>query len=503
MSLIPRSLLISATPFFLASAAAAELTAKDVWNDWQRYTAGLGSRFQATENETSDGLTLTGVTFVSQAADGAGGLTVFMDQIVMTETSDGAVTVTLPAIMPIELSTLDPEGKNLRISADYRQTGMNIVASGTRDSMRYTYDAQEIKIATTGFEKDGQPFASDNISFEMVMESIEGETNVTAAETISYDQDLHTAALSYAFAFEIPDTQEAADIRGQYQSVSFEGQSILPKDVANPEDMEEMLRAGFSTDGVFAFQDNATSVATKSPGDTTDMSIISDNGQLGVSLDTSGLTYEGSQENLKVSASSDQIPIPIEFGTARAAFNFAMPVIESEQFGDFAFGLEFSDFSLSDLVWGMFDPGAQLPRDPATLVLDLTGKTRLLFDFLDPTTVPTLSPGQMPAELERLDINALQLDVAGAELTGDGAFTFENSDFGPPKPIGAVNLTLVGGNTLINQLVAMGLLPEDQAMGMRMMMGLLAVPGETPDTLNSRIEINDQGHILANGQRIQ
>ena len=49
----------------------------------------------------------------------------------------------------------------------------------------------------------------------------------------------------------------------------------------------------------------------------------------------------------------------------------------------------------------------------------------------------------------------------------------------------------------------MGLLPEDQAMGARMMMGLLAVPGEAPDTLNSKIEINEQGHVLANGQRIQ
>ena len=67
----------------------------------------------------------------------------------------------------------------------------------------------------------------------------------------------------------------------------------------------------------------------------------------------------------------------------------------------------------------------------------------------------------------------------------------------------AVDLTLTGGNALIDKLIAAGLLPEEQAMGARMMMGLLAVPGQTPDTLNSRIEINAQGHVLANGQRIQ
>ena len=37
---------------------------------------------------------------------------------------------------------------------------------------------------------------------------------------------------------------------------------------------------------------------------------------------------------------------------------------------------------------------------------------------------------------------------------------------------------------------------------MRMMMGLFAVPtGE--DTLTSVIEVNDQGHVLANGQRLK
>ena len=36
-----------------------------------------------------------------------------------------------------------------------------------------------------------------------------------------------------------------------------------------------------------------------------------------------------------------------------------------------------------------------------------------------------------------------------------------------------------------------------------MMMGLMAVPGEEPDTLNSTIEFTEDGQILANGQRIK
>ncbi|MBD0866386.1 MAG: hypothetical protein GDA36_12755, partial [Rhodobacteraceae bacterium] len=44
---------------------------------------------------------------------------------------------------------------------------------------------------------------------------------------------------------------------------------------------------------------------------------------------------------------------------------------------------------------------------------------------------------------------------------------------------------------------------QQSAMMARGMMGMLAIPGDAPDTLTSTLEINDQGHVLANGQRIQ
>ena len=86
-------------------------------------------------------------------------------------------------------------------------------------------------------------------------------------------------------------------------------------------------------------------------------------------------------------------------------------------------------------------------------------------------------------------------------------FTFDNTDLttfdGMPAPTGEVNLSLVGGNGLLDKLIAMGLVPEEEAMGMRMMMGMFAVPGDGEDTLNSKIEVKGDGQILANGQRIK
>jgi hypothetical protein len=112
-----------------------------------------------------------------------------------------------------------------------------------------------------------------------------------------------------------------------------------------------------------------------------------------------------------------------------------------------------------------------------------------------------------PGELKALTLNDLTLEVAGAELVGSGDFTFDNSDKesfdGMPRPEGALDLRLLGGNKLLDSLIQMGIVPEAEAMGARMMMGVFAVPGPSEDELLSRIEVNEEGHVLANGQRIK
>ena len=193
---------------------------------------------------------------------------------------------------------------------------------------------------------------------------------------------------------------------------------------------------------------------------------------------------------------------------AESKFNLAMPLRESDEEQDFAFGFTMGNFTVSDMLWSMFDPAANLPRNPATFAVDLSGKAKVLFDFFDPDQAAALeSSGAAPGELNALSLNSLVIDAVGARLTAAGDFTFDNTDLvsfnGMPRATGGIDLKLVGANSLLDNLVNMGILSEQQAMGARMMMGLFARAGTEPDSGTSKIEINDAGHILANGQRIQ
>ena len=61
-----------------------------------------------------------------------------------------------------------------------------------------------------------------------------------------------------------------------------------------------------------------------------------------------------------------------------------------------------------------------------------------------------------------------------------------------------------GGDELMDKLVTMGLVPEEQMMGMRMGLALFAKPAEgNPDQLTSEVEFREGGQIFANGQQIK
>ncbi|MCV6591878.1 MAG: DUF2125 domain-containing protein, partial [Silicimonas sp.] len=196
------------------------------------------------------------------------------------------------------------------------------------------------------------------------------------------------------------------------------------------------------------------------------------------------------------------IPLPpMTFKMDEQSGRLKMPVVPGEAKQDFALVMALKGLEIDPFVWSMIDPGGQLPRDAATLVIDTAGEVILTEDIFDPEYAES-APSAPPGSIEALDVNEIRLSVAGAELTGDGALTFNNA-MGIPMPIGAVNMMLKGGNGLLDKLVAMGLIPEEQAMGARMMTGMFARPGDGPDTLVSTIEMKEDGSILANGQRIK
>lgn len=507
MSFLNYSCLASAAVILsTAHAAQADVGAQDVWSNWQRYFESFGYEISASENRSGETLTVSDLKIVNPSSDDTVTSTVRFDTVAFTENGDGTVGIVLPDVMPFQVQMIGEDGEMADMELEIRQSGLASTVSGVPTEMTNTYAAQSVELVLTGLSIDGELQDMNGAVARALTQGITGTIKSTMGGKRVYDNEMQADSLKYDLDYTDPENTGNVKMSGQMADLSMSGTSSMPLAKMDPTDVSAMLSAGLEGDATITYSAGTSNITVvENNAEAFSTATTSAGGALDVTVGAEGVSYSGTQNSLTVSMNSPDFPVPIEFDMANASFNLAMPVQPSDTPSDFALGFAFNDFSMSDLIWGMFDPGAQLPRDPATLALDLTGKARLLFDLLDPTSAAQASSAATPpVEVETLDINKLQVTVAGAELTGDGAFRFDNSaPTGIQQPIGSADLSLSGGNKLIDTLVAMGLLPEEQAMGARMMMGLLAVPGSEPDTLKSRIEMNEQGHIMANGQRIQ
>lgn len=501
---------LAALGIFLGTTAAfADVTAEDVWADWRDYMAASGYDLQATESRSGDTLTVSDVVMTFDVPEEDTSVTVSMGDLDFIDNGDGTVSISVAPDMPIGVTVAGPDGEEADIGLDYATRDLSIDVSGDPDNLTYTYSADMAAVTLQELSVEGEAvnmedFGAASIEFA----DIAGSTQMTVGELRKSTQTLTSGAVSYLVDFKDPEGGEGRlEMRGGADGTQYRGTFAMPAEL-DTGDMARMLRQGFAVDGTFAFENGSSAFNFQENDQVVQGSSSSESGSLRVAMDEGGLVYAGSAQGIEMDMAGSDLPFPIELAMQETGFNVEMPVTSGEEKQDFALGIALRDFTMSDAIWGIFDPGGQLPRDPATVALDVTGKVRLFLDLLDPEDMEALDSGEeMPGEINSLDLNSLTVRAAGAELTGEGGFTFDNSDLttfnGLPAPTGEVNLKLVGGNALLDKLVAMGLVPEEQASGARMMMGLFAVPGDDEDTLTSKIEVTGDGQVLANGQRIK
>ncbi|MFD2739678.1 DUF2125 domain-containing protein [Sulfitobacter aestuarii] len=505
----PTSVYAALPLLLLSGAASADLTPVQVWNDWRGYMQDMGYRIEATESRTGADLTISGLRFDMVMPEEDGDLSVSLGDIALLQRDDGAVEVVMPDLLPLEIDVTpkSPDEERVQMTLNLAQTGQSFIASGSPEDITYDYAADAAAMALARLQVGAQNFGPEQASFKLQADKISSRTAVEIDGMRGYEQSGSIARLTYDLAITSPEDDTRVKMTGHVGDLDLSGRGMIPIDLANTQDMAVMLNAGFDIAGKISAASGGSVIEVSDPTNgVSTLNSTSGGGALSIGMAQDGLAYEGEQKDIAVSLALPDLPFPVEFSLAELGFELQVPLSKSEKPQDFAFGLDLDEFVMSDMIWGLFDPTGKLPRDPAALALDISGKAKLLSDLLDPR-LAAAGPDAAPGEIEALRLNALTLDAAGAELTGKGDVTFDNSDTttipGMPKPVGAVDLRLVGGTALIDRLVAIGLLPSEQAMGARMMLGLFAVPGEGEDTVTSRIEFTEEGQILANGQRIK
>lgn len=474
-----------------SSSAFADITPEEVWQGWSELAQGFGQTVTTASTERQgDTLVVSGVAMSQDNLGVAAGLTI--EEVRLRDMGDGRVEVTMSPSVPFTASGA-PEGETpIEMSATITQSGLSLIASGTADDVTYDYSVPVLALAMEMM--DGEEAAPVNMtvniadssgSYHVVSNGGKSGTSSFNAGSVTYDVKGTDAASTFAFG-------------GSVEGLSGAGEFNLPEGV-DMSNMAEALRAGLRFAGSYGYTAaSGQSLVEGAEGGSIDYT--AGPGTLRVAMSQDGLNYGGDSGLMSMQMQFVEFPVPIDFQVGESAFDLTMPVSKSDETQPFGLVMKLIDVEVSDMLWGMFDPTAQLPRDPATLIIDVAGDGTLGIDIFDPVQIESVADAP-PGEVSSVTINEVKLSAVGAELTGSGAAKIING--GPmPVPDGAVDLRLVGANALMQKLVAMGLLPEDQMMGAQMMLGLFAVP-DGEDALASKIEFKEDGSIFANGQQIQ
>lgn len=491
-----------------ASPALADVTPAEVWDNLNGYLTDFGYDVSATTSQDGDTLTVSDATVTIPIADPGGSSVIRLGDIVLTDQGDGSVRVGFAEVVPIEVTVAPQDDEPVELALDYRQDGLEILVSGTPEEMTYEASGNSISAELTSLVVDGEELPRSAVRAEFSAGPVQATSIVRNDGTARHiTQTTQLGDLTYDIAGSDPEGSGSGNLTGRMTGLSGESTSTIPTGL-DMSDARAVMTSGLEGSSTFRHEGGQMDFAVTEDGETTTGSATSGGMTMDVSFSGGAFSYDAAARDVTWNMSGGELPFPVTASMDELGMKLAAPLAKSEEPKDVALGVTLSGFTTADMIWNLFDPGKVLPRDPATVAIDLTGKVTPFINLYDEADMARVEAGEtMPGELNQLSLNSLTVEAAGAKITGEGDFTFDNTDLqsfdGMPRPLGEANFTVAGANGLIDKLIEMGLVTDEDAMGARMMMSMFGVPGEAPDTLSSKIEVNEQGHVLANGQRIK
>ena len=479
-------------------AAQADVTAQEVWDSWkdQMGMYALADISVGSEEMSGNTLVVSNLSVSTSAPDISTNYSI--DELRFEE-SGGNVIITMSDSYPISIT---PEG-NVVITLEAKNTGLEIVVSGEADAMSYDMSADSISIGLKDIVDGGMTFTGDAM---ITLNDLAGNYTTTKTDMLTIGYDMNIASTDILVDIQIPGGEgEYVTGGGKISGMNMVATVAMPLD-ANFEDPEMLFSGGFAIDGGYTVEGADYIFDVNADGEQLAGSMTMGATEFAIAANRAAVAYDVSANDVAVSATGSEVPFPIDISFAEYGIGVEMPIGKSDKPENFRASISLVDMAVNEMIWSMIDPGSVLPHDPATLQIALSGTAKPMIDMMNPEEQATLSPGNLPYELNTLSLDTLNVSAVGAAITGAGDFTFDPKDtqtFAPfPRPEGEVAIKVNGLNQLIDNLIAMGLVPEEEVMGPRMMIGMFAqTTGD--DQLETALEVNGEGHVLVNGQRVK
>lgn len=481
-------LAMAAALLALALPARAEIAAQELYAHWQAQAEEQGRAVAAeTASPTGEGLALTGLS-ITQTFDGDM-IRLDVPRLDLVE-RDGGVDVALTAGERLSLRIDPRDAAATELVLELSEGPLRLRATGDLPAPAYTLAAETLGLALVSLEG---PDAPESAEWAASVAGLAGNLTGGGAEPLLADLQATRAGLDLAVS-----EAGARLVTSLAQSALTTALAFRPGD-ADGRGWGIDLRSASGASTALSRQvgPDGEAFETESRQASTRVSVALSSGRRDLATAATGLDLVIRGDGLPVSEA--------EVSAAAADLALSMPTRPAPDPQAMRLRADLQGLALGDAIWAEIDPSGALPREAATLLLDLEGTVDVTAPpgaAMPGLAAPDGLPGVLPREVT---LNTLSLDAAGASLDAEGAFRIPAGPGGVPDlaaPVGALDLTGQGIPALLERLTGAGLLGPDAAMGAQMMLGMFAEQG--PDgTLRTRIETTEDGGISVNGNRLR
>jgi hypothetical protein len=347
-----------------STALHAEVSAQEVWDGWKSLSAGFGQTMTAaSENMSGDTLTITGVQ-ITQEVEG-GSVLGTIDEVLMRETRDGTVEITMSPTYPMTINFTDPDGTAGQVMLELRQSGLVLVAGGTADETTYDLIADTLQIVTTSVTESGTPI---DVTVDVSANAIAGSYVLrTVGDLVSLGTTATLGEMTFGLTAKDPATSTDATATGSIQQMALTSENTLVGGM-EMENMGKALAAGFATGASVTYGAVDFDMNVLEGGATTAVNATASGGDFRVAMDKTRIEYAAGGKDMDIVVSGSSIPFPeVAISYAEAAFDFLIPVGKSDAPQPFKAVTRIVDLSISDDDLGHVRPRrhpAARPRDP-------------------------------------------------------------------------------------------------------------------------------------------
>lgn len=492
----------------MVGQAAADVTPEEVWQSWLDLAQSGGQVLtEGARSRQGDSLIVTDLKSETVVPAGGGRIAFSIPQVSLRDMGDGRVEITTAETYTIEGSLEGADGHKQDIDGAVTQSGMKVIVSGTPDAMSFDYQAAALdymlnmQTPEPKMSKMEVAIKLSDMAGNYLTEPREGGYATGGTAQIS--------GIGVIVKGDVKGDETAGmepgtiDMNLSYGPTTMEHSTFMPAG-ATLADFGAALTAGAEVRAKVALGP-ANYMMNGTDADKGDFTLTGKDtgGLFDFDMADGRFSYDVQGNGLAMSVSTPELPFPMEFGMEKMGLQLAMPVAKTEELVPYSFGMDVSKLSVSESLWAMGDPMGKLPHDPVSMKIDLDGTATMPVDMFDPESVENADDDENPFAGGDLNIKTVMLEALGASVVADGKLTIPAADAGPDAmPVGEISAKGTGINALLDNLVAIGLVPEDDVMGARMMLALFTQP-DGEDGMVSKIEFSEDGGIFANGQRIQ